>query len=382
MSLEIFDDLMNITDVAVTGRAKHLTNLATKSTYILPRFLRNPEGGGQTEIFQGGKKIRMYRMFDEKSTRKHYRPAEPQKWTRPQVTDFSEVEWRYTVDHMSWTDQEVEFNTGGMNREGRKAGYKNFKDVLETRFWTSMMNGFEDDLFAQPDFAGMVSAGGLKPFSIPCFVNENADGLMPAAAGGAWTTVEGVDPTVESKWVCNQRTYTENPGGLGPVPGLRQDVPGCPVRPAPRARDVLGAEDAGCVHRDQHRGLLELLVRLAHRPRPLGDGWPSRPGVPWSDVRGYPDRACVEPRHRGALPGGHQHYVEVRRARGHRQARPALLLVEHRLPEAGLPQEEVHEEAGRPNRHLDAGDESPADRVLAQPHLRSPEPPGHRFPVR
>jgi len=212
MSLEIFDDLMNITDVATTGVQKKLTNLATRKTYILPRFLRNPEGGGQTEIFQGGKKIRMYRMFDEKSTRKHYRPGEPQKWARPQVTNYSEISWRYTIDHMSWTDQEVEHNAGGMNREDRKAAYRDFKSVLEQRFWTSAMNGLEDDLFRQPNQAAMEASDGTDPYSIPCFVNENANGLYTAAASGTWTTLEGVASASQSAWVCQQETYAQLPG--------------------------------------------------------------------------------------------------------------------------------------------------------------------------
>ncbi len=86
--------------------------------------------------------------------------------------------------------------------------------MKEQRLWTSLLNGIEDALFAQPSTAEMEAQAGTKPYSIPCFLNEYTNGLFAEDDGTTiWSTVEGIDPTVKTKWKPKQATYQyDKPG--------------------------------------------------------------------------------------------------------------------------------------------------------------------------
>lgn len=197
-ALSTFTDFVDTTGPSFLTTANDVVNEACKNNYLLRRFLR---GKGPSETVQGGSTIKDTIMFDDASTFQYYEPNETFTWTNPQVLTNWEIRWRFAVDHMSYTDQEVELNAGsGMSREARHQAYKSLKRTKEQRLWTSMLNGMEDGLFTLPSSTDMEDAGGTKPYSLPTFINGDDNGSY----GGSFNTVQGIDSTAQSKWVPQQ----------------------------------------------------------------------------------------------------------------------------------------------------------------------------------
>tara|TARA_R100000808_G_scaffold573_1_gene2941 strand:+ start:7930 stop:9180 length:1251 start_codon:yes stop_codon:yes gene_type:complete len=199
-ALSTFNDFMTATDSAILTSADTIVNEAVRQNYLLRRFLK---GRGPQEILQGGKTIKDQIFFEEDSTFEYYQPNETFTWSNPQVLSEWEINWRFCVDHMSWTDHEIELNAGGgLGRNARHAVYKRLRRVKEMRLWTSLLNGIEDSLFAVPDTSLMEQETGTKPYSIPCFVNERLDGKFDESDGTTWTTVQNINSTDagKTKW--------------------------------------------------------------------------------------------------------------------------------------------------------------------------------------
>tara|TARA_R110002110_G_scaffold970_5_gene3692 strand:+ start:7623 stop:8780 length:1158 start_codon:yes stop_codon:yes gene_type:complete len=201
-ALSTFTDFVNTTGPSFLTSAEDVVNEACKNNYLLRRFMA---GGGPSESAQGGSKIKDTIMFDEASTFQYYEPNETFAWQNPQVVENWEIDWRFCVDHMAFTDSEIELNLGGgLGRSARHQAYKRLKRIKEQRLWTSILNGMEDALFAQPVTGDMEASSGTKPYSIPAFVNETATtGLY-----NGFTSVQGLSPTTHPKWAPQQETYT------------------------------------------------------------------------------------------------------------------------------------------------------------------------------
>ena len=126
-ALSTFNDFMTATDSAVLTSADSIVNEAVRQNYLLRRFLK---GRGPQEILQGGKTIKDQIMLEEDSTFEYYQPHAPFTWENPQVLSEWEINWRFCVDHMSWTDHELELNAGGgLGRNARHAVYKRLRRV-------------------------------------------------------------------------------------------------------------------------------------------------------------------------------------------------------------------------------------------------------------
>jgi hypothetical protein len=200
-ALANFNDFMKVTGPRYLTSAEDVINEAVKNTYILGRFLK---GKGTDVSVQGGKTINDSILFDEASTYDHYKPNATFSWSNPQVITDLEINWRFSVDHMSWTDQEVELNVSdGLSRDAQKVAYKRLKRIKEMRLWTSFLNGMEGDLWKQANgnASEMETNTGSLPFSIPAFISEH-DGTtgttyVPWASD---TTIMGINPANESKW--------------------------------------------------------------------------------------------------------------------------------------------------------------------------------------
>ena len=197
-ALDTFNDFMDSTGPAFLTGADDIVNEAVKNNYLLRRFMR---GKGPSETLQGGSTIKDSILFDEKSTFQYYQPNETFTWTNPQVLDQWEIDWRFSVDHMSWTDHEIELNVGGQGRNARHQTYKTIKRSKEQRLWTSLFNGMEDSLFAAPAAADMEGTGGTKPYSLPVFITGATNG---ASMSGA---IQNIDPATEAKWRNKTATY-------------------------------------------------------------------------------------------------------------------------------------------------------------------------------
>ena len=242
-ALSTFNDFVDVTGPSFITSARGIVNEAVKNTYLLGRFLK---GRPDAQILSGGRVIRDTILFDEDSTAENYLPNQTFTWRNPQVLENWEIYWRFTTDHMSWTDQEIVLNiSDGMSKNARHQAYKNLKWAKEQRMWTSSINFFEDRLTAVPDTATMEAAAGEDQYSIFSFVNEygGTDGINfitsddealfghaapdAGAAAGAnltsitpWTTVEGITPSTvagRGKW-ANKRVPYNATGAATNVP--------------------------------------------------------------------------------------------------------------------------------------------------------------------
>lgn len=208
-----FGDFVLSTDSSYIAGPRSLMVEATKRTFLLRRFLKNAP---MSVVLQGGKSIKGNIVFDEQSTAEDYLPGQPAQWLNPQILENYEIQWRFTRDHMSYNDKEVELNAAGMSRSARFRHYVDLKWAKEQRVWLSLMKKMDGDLTAIPDAATMEAAGGAKTYSLFAYVNEQPNGLFdPGTAGQtAFTTVMGLDPTdamTFGKWVPQQETYSEAP---------------------------------------------------------------------------------------------------------------------------------------------------------------------------
>jgi len=207
-ALSTFNDFVDTTGPSFLTSAEDVVNEACRNNYLLRRFLR---GKGPDETVQGGTKIKDTLMFDESNSFQFYQPNDTFTWSNPQVLENWEIDWRFAVDHMSWTDQEIELNVGGgMGKAARHQAYKKLKRTKEQRLWTSILNGMEDALFAAPDSTLMEGGGATatRPYSIPTFVNEctNAN-YRDQTAGEDFVTVQNLSGDTYSKWRPQQVTY-------------------------------------------------------------------------------------------------------------------------------------------------------------------------------
>ena len=146
----------------------------------------------------------------ESSTYAHYKPGADFQWTNPQITDEFTVNWRFSVDHMAWTEEEILLNVpDGMSAKGLKTIYKRLKRIKEMRLWTSLIHGMEDDLAGNPHGAvaeaAMEQENGDTPYSLFAFVNEESNGLPDT-----WTTKEQLNPSNLAGWVPQQVQYDAN----------------------------------------------------------------------------------------------------------------------------------------------------------------------------
>jgi len=205
-SIQTFNDFMTTTGPSYLTSADAVINEAVKNTYAFSRLLK---GKTTEQTVQGGNEIRDVIMFDDSRTYDHYQPNDTFTWRNPQVTDYVRAPWRFHIDYMTWTDAEVELN-GGDSSAGTKVAYKRLKRIKEQRMWTSMLNGFEEDLWAPPSAAQMEDETGKLPYSLPYFITEVGGNLGGAlqrrgtrpftAAANTSTTVMRLDPLTETRW--------------------------------------------------------------------------------------------------------------------------------------------------------------------------------------
>ena len=210
-----FRDYMEVTGPAYLTGPDTIINEAVKRRYLWGDLIK-----GKERAIQGGTEIRETLMTSDGATFQYYQPNETFTWSNPQVLDTVSADWRFAVDHMAWTDHEVELNAGeGLSKDALKVAYKRLKRAKEQRMVTSLANGLEESLWASPwgQSGEMESSTGKTPYSFPCFITENGKtiggeykGYVPALAAGDWTTVAGIDPDDQAVWGNQIVFYDKN----------------------------------------------------------------------------------------------------------------------------------------------------------------------------
>ena len=215
-ALSNFNDFVEGTGPTYVTGPKSLINEAVKNTYWFGRLINGAKA--KKKMIQGGANLRESIVFDDNGTFETYLPGANHEWKNPQRLQKIQVEWRYTLSHMSWVEQEIlnnEIVTYGTD-DAKFHEYVNIRNEKETLMWTSTWNGLENLLWAQPNNSTMEAVDGSAPNSIPAFINQDDDGLW----GSGWTTaptgtydsstVEGLDPTasaVNSKFTPQFQGY-------------------------------------------------------------------------------------------------------------------------------------------------------------------------------
>ena len=203
-----FRDFMEATGPAYLTGPETIINEAVEKRYLWGDLVK-----GKERAIQGGTDVRETLMTSDGATFQYYQPNETFSWQNPQVLDTVSADWRFAVDHLAWTDHEVELNAGdGLTKDALKVAYKRLKRAKEQRMVTSLTNGLEASLWTSPwnQTSEMESSSGKIPFSIPAFITENGathEGEWRGQqADAAWTTIAGIDPGDEAKW-NNQITF-------------------------------------------------------------------------------------------------------------------------------------------------------------------------------
>ena len=194
-SIEAFNDFVLSTGPKVLKGPDQLLNDATKNTYMLGRMLK----GGQAALsLQSGQKVIERVQLSDSGTFQFYDPNSDLDIQNVDVLRSIEAPWRFATDHYSYTEQEVTLNSGDP-----QTYYKNLLKSKRQACATSMYNGMEESLWAQPSNSKMESTATKDgvPYSIPALVTK--DGLAPSG----FTTIVGLDPDNETGWRNQTQTY-------------------------------------------------------------------------------------------------------------------------------------------------------------------------------
>ena len=202
-SLAAFIDFFRTTGPLIFTRVDDVVNEATLRTYILSRILGSSD---MLEMVQGGESIRDDIFLSEVSSYEHYHPNDEFDYENPQVVTQWSVPWRFSKVDLVFTDHEIGLNSGDLNAGAMFHQFKRLKRIKEQNMWTSLCNGMENDLFAQPNNASMEAAGGKVPYSLGVFINEFTNTVPPG-----FTTIQGINPATETRWRNHTETYAELP---------------------------------------------------------------------------------------------------------------------------------------------------------------------------
>lgn len=184
-----------------------ILNDATKNTYIISRMLK---GAGAADVIQSGTKIVDRLMLNDTGTGVYYDPNETLSIENIDTLQTIEVNWRFFANHFSYTEQEVNLNSGD-----QQTYYKNLLKVKRQGMVTDTFNTMEEKLWSSPVNADMEAATGKLPFSLRTYVT--VDGLAPSG----FTTVQTLNPTTQSRW-RNQFSDYDSTDLTNPDTGLVQ----------------------------------------------------------------------------------------------------------------------------------------------------------------
>lgn len=203
-----FTTLMASQGPAWASGAEVLINEAVKRRYTHARI---QNGKRMDEMVQSGTSITDTIFLEEKSTYKRYNPNFSTKVENPQTGTTWSVPWAFATAHMSWNKQEIGLNKDTTSAKYRAQRYKSVMYQKHQNLFTDICNSMEDELWATPNSVEMESSTPTEariPYSLPCFITENTNGLPLNADGTSWTTVQGISSATYPKWANQTGTYT------------------------------------------------------------------------------------------------------------------------------------------------------------------------------
>lgn len=202
-------DYVANTGPAILGPPEQIVNQIQRNSYALGRFMSGPAA----EFLQGGNKILATLYLDHQSSFQIIDPNQDFSYTNPQKDKVIQTDWAFTVDSMTWLEQEVMLQSGSTGGSNIATKYR---DMIYSKMqgkYQSMIDGWEDILWTPPagaqTYASMEGDGAGRPYSIPAFVHENAGNNGGFDAN--WTNLHGQPLSVYGDRFDNYRG-TYDPG--------------------------------------------------------------------------------------------------------------------------------------------------------------------------
>jgi hypothetical protein len=204
--LDEFTTLMGSQGPAWMRGPEVMINENVRTSYTGNRIVA---AGNMQDMIQAGSKITDRIFLENQSDYKRYNPNDEHTYPQPQTGTTWEVPWAFAFASASWTKQDIGLNAQSMGKRYRAQMYKRVMRQIHQNLWTGVCNGIEDEFWARPHYAEMEGStpSVRKPQSIPCFVNEFSDGIIPAIVdqgSTAWTSIQGITRAASdnSKWQC------------------------------------------------------------------------------------------------------------------------------------------------------------------------------------
>ena len=197
-NLTTFADFLKATKVHKITSATEILNDAVKNSYMMGEMTR---GMADAEIVRTGQSIKDDIQLTDTGTFQFYSPNPTFNVSDLDVLSETAQNWRFGVSYYGFNDETMD-----LNGEAGEDTFVNLKYSKRQAAFTDMWNGMENALWAVPVAATMEGTGASSDtppaMSIPAFVNEGTNGLFPG-----FTTVEGLNPATETRWVPQQSTY-------------------------------------------------------------------------------------------------------------------------------------------------------------------------------
>ncbi len=197
LSLAQFVDTVTNTGPVFLSDDENIINCVSARSFIMGKFLR---GSPASEVLQGGDKIQETLYLSANRTFQSIGINDDITWVNPQKDVLMQLDWRYAMDHMSWTEQEYILQTSNKTGAALKVKYKDMNYSKQQRMWDSVVAGFEGKLWQPPGTTSadstmynlMEGDSGSEFYSLPVFVHENAGSNGRFTSG--WTNIEGLNP--------------------------------------------------------------------------------------------------------------------------------------------------------------------------------------------
>lgn len=155
------------------------------------------------KAIQGGPQIKDMILLSDPLTADTYLPGESASVINVAGGSTITQNWRHVRVYVTWNEKEIMLNEGGSAAgAGQFHQFKRLKDFKYMQAYTSLMNKLERLMIASASLANQDSTNSKDPYSI--FTTVTSDGLAPSG----FTTVQGINPTTESKWRNQTATYT------------------------------------------------------------------------------------------------------------------------------------------------------------------------------
>lgn len=192
--LSLFSDWLKSTNEKIITGPNDVLNEVVSQTYFLGDLMK---GKGVGKVVRSGTTFTDRIQLSDTTQFGWYNPNEAFNPSNDDVLQTITNRFRFAKNNWVYTNQELMLNEGDQLTQ-----FKNLRNVKMNACKTNTLNNLEQALWATPSTTTMEAATGTRPYSIRAFITE--DGAMPAG----FSTLEGIDATVYTRWKNKVANYT------------------------------------------------------------------------------------------------------------------------------------------------------------------------------